>query len=311
MSSIKQKYIPHDLSKRFRFLSDISIGFLIITIISLAIALFKFSLVIAAINLFSLGSAIITYRTSKSLKPQMSVYYFSIGFLVFAVGNTVFLVDNFLNNEIVNGLMIVSFLLLINLIVLYSVTYKAYQLWIHTLLSLLALLFFNILQFHNLSFNSLIDIFLLNLLPIVFILIVAVLLIYMYQMRTRINEHYKSRYKTEKKHLLKITGNLEFGYASFKVKYNSARQATDAKIEHYNQRFVDILSLNQMSIDEIRISELSKNGNLIFKDYLHILEEFNRKKSFHLNQIEINEELFDAYVFSIENNHMGMMIKKH
>lgn len=313
MGPRKQKYIPQDLSKRFQLLSVISLIFLGLSAISLLVGAFKVSFINAGINLFALASAIATYRTAKSSKPQMSVYYFSIGFLVFIVGNTIFWVNHFLNNDFqtgLMGLMLLSFLLILNLIILYAVTYKSYQLLIHTVLSLAALLIYNILELGNLKITSIEDILIANIFPIFFLVVTSALLIIMYQVRIRINEHYKAKYKSEKKHLLKITGNLDYGYVSFRLKYNKNRQPVNAKIDHYNQKFRDIWDLSQISIDNIKISELSKNGKLIFENYLDILEEFNNKKSFRLDNHEINGEKFKTFVFSIENDQMGMMIKK-
>ncbi len=309
MSSLKQKYFPHDISRRFRFLSVVSLIFLAASIIALLLSAIKLSLVFSGINLFVVASAIISYNTAHSLRPQMAAYYFPVGFLVFSVANTSFWLEGFLNNNFTHGLYLLTLLLILNMIINYTASYKAYHIWINAGLSLLAFLFFNIFELEHLEFKSLSNIILINLVPVIFIVILTSLLSYMYELRAGINKHYKGKFKNEKRHLMKIISNIDRGYASFKLKYNDARQPVNAKIEHYNQEFLNLLNVSHQSIDEARISDINSDGEQVFTDYLKLLNDFEKKKSFYF-EILHNTELVKVYVFPIENNHMGLMLKK-
>lgn len=309
MNSFKQNYFPHDINRRFRFLSIVSLFFLAAAVTALIISAIKLAIVISAINLFAVASAIISYNTARSLRPQMSAYYFPVGFLVFSMANTSFWLTVFLRNNFSHGIFLLLLLLVLNMIINYSVTYKAYQIWINAGLSLLALLFYNIFEIEHLKFRNLSNVVMINLVPVIFIVVLATLLSYMYEIRTGINKYYKGKFKNEKRHLMKIISNIDRGYASFRVKYNDIKQPVNAKIEHYNQTFLDVLEVSHTSIDEARICDINSNGNPVFPDYLELLNDFERRKSFYFD-IQHNGELIKVYVFPIENKHMGMILKK-
>lgn len=309
MGSIKQKYFSHDINRRFKFLSIISLLFLGVGVIALVVGLANMSFINVGINLFVIASAFIAYRTAKSLRPQMAAYYFSIGFLVFSVGNSSFWVETYLEQSFSQGLFLLTLLLIVNMIVAYVAAYKAYQIWLTLLLSLVGMLFYNIFQIDNLEWSSIANLIMVNLTPLIFILVVSLLLSYMYEIRTDINNHYKNKYKTEKRHLMKVISNIDAGYASFKLKYDNNRKPVNAKIDHYNQNFIDILKLSNISIDDAKISDLNADGEVIFGDYSQILLEFDRKKAFHYS-VSSGGQQFTAYIFAIENNQLGMMIHK-
>ncbi|MFO8054399.1 MAG: hypothetical protein R6U19_04455 [Bacteroidales bacterium] len=277
MSSIKQKYLSHDISQRFRFLSNVSLVFLFVAVVALFFGVFKFSYVIAGINIFVIASSFMAYNTAKSLKPQMATYYFMIGFLVFAVANSLFWVEHSVL-DYRDGLFLLTLLLFVNMIITYAASYKIYQTWFNLGLSFLVVLFFTI--FRAEAFNHLSEPLFLNVVPIFFLLIVALIFSRMFTIRRNINAHYKGKFKREKRHLMKITSNIDIGYASFKMKYNSSHEPVDAKLEYYNQRFIDTLNLSHTSIDGAKISDLNAEGKQLFPDYLELLNKFTRKKSF-------------------------------
>ena len=304
----KQQYLSYDISIRFRFLSILSFIFLLISALSLILSITFSEYIHSAVNLFVIVSSFMAYRTARSLKPQMSFYYFVIGFLVFSIENSIFWSNEFFQTTFSMGLYILTMLMVINMFISFTAAYKAYQIYLSIFFSIVALLFYNIFQ---LSINnpSNTETLLINLKPLLFFIIIGFLLTYMFFIRRNVHNHYKDRYRKEKKHLKKFLAHIDVGYASFKIKYNSKKQPLDAKIEHFNESFLEMLNLSHTAIDEAKLSELNHSGNVIFEDYMEILHEFDRNKKVTRN-ININNQSYHCSIFSIDHRHMGMIIKK-
>ncbi|MCF8218051.1 MAG: hypothetical protein K9I29_04515 [Bacteroidales bacterium] len=309
MKTVKQRYLSHDINIRFKFVSILSFIFLLIAALSLIVSITQLSYVHAGINLFAILSSYMAHRTARSLQPQMSFYYFSIGFLVFSLGNSIFWGNEFFQTSFNSGLYILTMLMVINMFVSFVAAYKSYQIWLATSFSLIALLFYNIFQLSLVDAPGETNILLVNLKPLVFFAIIGGLLVYAYLLRKNINEHYKNRYKKEKKHVMKILAQIDMGYASFRIKYNSEKQPVNAKIEYYNQLFLEMLNLSHVTIDEAKLSDLNSDGKLIFENYKEFLYEFEKSKVL-TRELVINEQSYHCSVFAIEHNHFGMLIKK-
>ncbi|MGM0612732.1 MAG: hypothetical protein ACQESM_04385 [Bacteroidota bacterium] len=310
MKTVKQRYLSHDINIRFKFMSILSFIFLLIAALSLILSITQLSYIHAGINLFAILSSYMAHRTARSLQPQMSFYYFTIGFLVFSLGNSIFWSNEFFQTSFNSGLYILTMLMVINMFVAFIAAYKSYQIWLATSFSLIALLFYNIFQLSIVNAPGETHFLLLNLKPLLFFIIIGGLLVYAYLLRKNINEHYKNRYKKEKKHLMKILAQVDMGYASFKIKYNSEKQPVNAKIEYYNQLFLEMLNLSHVTIDEAKLSDLNSGGKLIFENYKEFLYEFDKNKILK-RQININGQSYHFSIFAIEHNHMGMLIKKN
>lgn len=307
MDNKKHKYVSHNVNKRFTFLGLISLIVIAVSVLSLIPSIYYGSAVNSGVNIFTLLSVTLAYRTSKTKKPQMAYYYFTIGFLIYITGNSIFWANHFSIADSYNSsLLILMSLLFLNMLISYVISLKTYQVWFTAGLSLVALFVFIIFQIPQINNAEFTDVLISNLVPIFFLILASFLFASMFQLRQNIHKHYIAKFKSEKQHLTKLINNVDFGYISFKVLFKK-KKPVNALVDFYNQQILDQLHIKNIDIDHTKISDLNKNGKLIFENYQEILESFDATKSYYFD-LYVDNESYKAYLFKIRKDKIGIVL---
>ncbi len=307
MGSLKQKYISHDISQRFRFLSRAILVFNMLVLPSAFITAFLGNYPLMFINLFVATVGVLSIRISRSISPQLSFYFFMVIFLIFSAANMVFWVGYIPWLTIERGLYVLTFLLFINMMLVYTTSYRSYQSWINLGLSLVAILFYGVFLMH--TYDPLPELAYVLVFPIIFLVTINMIFSRIFLTRKKITEHYKTRYQEEKRHLMHVLSNTDKGYASFKLKYNGGKNPVNARVEHYNKLFSEMLHISQVSMDHIKLSDLNASGKQVFPDYQSLLSRFAKEKGFTTTLELSPDQRFHIQVFAIGSTHFGMMVR--
>lgn len=259
------------------------------------------------VNLFIASVGVASIKISRSISPQLSFYFFAVIFVIFSVANMVFWVNEllWLTNE--RGFYLLTFLLFINMLLIYATSFRPYHNWISLGLSVAGLFFFGVFRMH--TFENFQDLGYFLFLSVIFLLIIALLFSRVFRVRKMITEHYKFRYQDEKRHIMHILSNINKGYASFKLKYNGGKYPVNARVEHYNKLFSEMLHVSQVSMAHIKLSDLNASGKQVFPNYQALLERFIKERGFSTTLELSSDRRFRIEFFAIGNTHFGMMVE--
>ncbi|MCF8331665.1 MAG: hypothetical protein K9H84_04360 [Bacteroidales bacterium] len=198
-----------------------------------------------------------------------------------------------------------SFLFL-NMLISYVISLKTYQVWFTGGLSLIALFIFIIFRIPQTNNTEFLAVLVANLIPVIFLIFASLLFASTFRLRQNIHNHYIAKFKNEKQHLTKLINNVDFGYISFKLLFKK-KEPVNALVDYYNQKVLDYFQIKNIDIDHTKISDLNKNGTLIFANYQEILENFDSTRPYYFD-INTGIQSYKAYLFKIRKDKIGIIL---